>query len=234
MPDFGRPDATGRSSGIRTGKVASVHRPPPGEPFVCLTRELVSSPAWRSQSINCSRLIDFLMVEHMNHAGTENGNLKATYDQLGEWGLTRSEIHRATEEADFLGLVRLKRGGRWAGTNQPSSYRLTFQADRDGNAPTDQWKGKTPGAIEAWKQDCALRNRARLRRREKQIPGSTSRTTVVRLPELRGGRKGNGRWRKPKKLASSEGEAVVRLPEPLLYLAYPRPTNPPQRYKGKA
>ncbi len=123
----------------------------------------------------------------MNHAGTENGNLHATYDQLVEWGLTRSHIRAAVEEAEFLGLLRFERGGRWAGTNQPSTYRLTFQADREGNPPTNDWKGKTAEAIETWKHDRTRRNRARCERRQKQVPGATSRTTVVRLSELRGG-----------------------------------------------
>ena len=121
MPGFGKPNATGRSSGKRTGRAARAHRPPKDEPWVWLTRELVSSPAWRSRSINCARLIDFLMVEHKNHAGTENGNLMATYDQLVPWGLTRSEIRAAIDEAEFLGLVRFERGGRWAETNKPST-----------------------------------------------------------------------------------------------------------------
>ncbi len=191
MPRFGRPNATGRSSGKRTGKEASIYRPPKGEPFVWLTRELVSSPAWRSRSINCARLIDFLMVEHMNHAGTENGNLKATYDQLAAWGLTRSEICPAIEEAGFLGLVRSMRGGRWAGTNQPSIYRLTFLADREDNPATNDWKGKTTEAIETWRKDRTQRNRARRERRQKQIPSATSRTTVVRLSELRARQEGD-------------------------------------------
>ncbi len=129
----------------------------------------------------------------MNHAGTENGNLKATYDQLAAWGLTRSEICAAIDEAGFLGLVRFERGGRWAGTNQPSTYRLTFHADREGNPPTNDWKGKTAEAIAAWKQDRAQRNRTRRARRQKQIPSATSRTTVVRLSELRDGNHGRGR-----------------------------------------
>ena len=184
MVGFGKPDATGRSSGKRTGRAAKIHGPPKGEPWVWLTCELVSSPAWRSRSINCVRLIDFLMVEHMNHAATENGNLKATYDQLSEWGLTRSETRPAIDEACFLGLVHAERGGRWALTNLPSTYRLTFQADREDNPPTDDWKGKTTEAIAAWKQDRAQQNRKRRERRQKQIPGATSRTTVVRLSEL--------------------------------------------------
>ena len=194
MSRFGPPDATGRSSGKLSGSRAKrLRRPPKDEPWVWLTRELVSSPAWRCRSINCVRLIDFLLVEHMNHAGTENGNLKATYDQLTAWGLTRSEICAAIDEAEFLGLVRFERGGRWAGTNQPSTYRLTFQADREDNPPTNGWKGKTAEAIEAWKQDRAQRNRTRRARRQKQIPSATSRTTVVRLSELRDGHHGKGR-----------------------------------------
>ncbi len=177
MPSFGKPDATGRSSGKRAGRAGKAHRPPEGEPWVWLTRELLASAAWRARSINTARLIDFLCVEHMNHAATENGNLKATYDQLVAYGLTRSEIRAAIEEAQYLGLIRFKRGGRWAGTNQPSTYRLTFQADRDGNPPTNEWKGKTEEAVSVWKQEHAQRLRTRRSRRKKN-------RFLVRLLEL--------------------------------------------------
>ena len=193
MARDGRPNATGRSSGKLSGNRAKkLLGPPKDEPWFWLTRELVSSPAWSSRSINCVRLIDFLMAEHMNHAGLENGNLMATYDQLTAWGLTRSKICAAIDEAGFLGLVRVERGGRWAETNQPSIYRLTFRADRDSNPPTNDWKGKTTEAIETWKQDRAQRNRKRRERRQKSIPGATSRTTVVQLCELRDGHQGKG------------------------------------------
>ena len=167
MSAFGKPDATGRSSGKRTGRASKAHRPPKDEPWIWLTRELLNSPAWRARSINTVRLIDFLCVEHMNHAGTENGNLMATYDQLVAYGLTRSAIRMAVEEAKFLGLIRFRRGGRWAGTNQPSIYRLTFLADRDGNPPTNEWKGKTEDEITAWKQECSRCLQATRKRRKK-------------------------------------------------------------------
>ena len=160
MPAFGKPDATGRSSGKRSGRARKLNSPPKGEPWVWLTRELLKSAAWRARSINTVRLIEFLLVEHMNHAATENGNLKATYDQLAAHGLTRSEIRMAVEGANFLGLIRFKRGGRWAGTNQPSTYRLTFLADRDGNPPTNEWKGKTIDVISEWNQNSSRRSRA--------------------------------------------------------------------------
>ncbi len=103
----------------------------------------------------------------MNHAGIENGNLMATYDQLVAYGLTRSAIRMAVEKAKFLGLIRVKRGGRWACTNQPSTYRLTFQADRDSNPPTNEWKGKTEDEITAWKQECSRCLQATRKRRKK-------------------------------------------------------------------
>lgn len=165
MPTFGKPDATGRSSGKRTGRAGKAHRPPKDEPWIWLTRDLLSRAAWRARSINTARLLDFLCVEHMNHAGTENGNLMATYDQLVAYGLTRSAIRMAIEEAKFLGLIWFKRGGRWAGTNQPSTYRLTFLPDRDGNPPTNEWKGKTEEQISTWKQERRRRLKVRRSRR---------------------------------------------------------------------
>ena len=73
MPAFGKPYATGRSSGKLTGSDRKWRSPPKGEPWAWLTRELLCSPAWRAQGPNCRRLIDFLLIEHTNHAGTENG-----------------------------------------------------------------------------------------------------------------------------------------------------------------
>lgn len=187
MSCFGKPDATGRSSGILTGRAGKLQRPPEGEPWAWLTRELLSSPAWKMRSINLIRLIDFLLIEHQNHAGTENGNLMATYDQLVAYGLTRSQIRPATEEGKFLGLIRFQRGGRWAGTNQPSIYRLTFYADKYGSPATNEWKRKTVKAIEKWKAECKARKAIQRRKKpqsKKQIPSSTLRTTVVPLHEL--------------------------------------------------
>ena len=114
--------------------------PPKGEPWVWHSHELVCSPAWRLRSIHCVRLIDFLEVEHMHHAGTENGNLIATYDQLEAWGIGRQYIKRAIEEAVFLGLVRHIPGGRWVNVNFPSRFGLTYYGDYEGSSATNPWK----------------------------------------------------------------------------------------------
>jgi hypothetical protein len=175
MPSFGRPDATGRSSGIRTGRAGKAHRPPKDEPWVWETRALLSSPAWQAQSINAHRLIDFLKLEHMSHAGTENGNLKATHEQLRAFGLSANLIRDAIEEALFLGLIDFERGGRWAGTNQPSVFRLTFLADRNNNSPTNEWKSQTKEEIDTWR---AARQTAR-RGHKKQKATLRSKSTVL-------------------------------------------------------
>jgi hypothetical protein len=169
MSKFGNPNATGRGSGKLSGRLAKLKRPPKGEPWIWLTRELIESPAWRLRSINCTRLLDFLLVEHMNHAGTENGNLMATHDQLNLWGAGRRHIRPAIEEAIFLGLLKYERGGRWANTNQPSRFRLTFFfSDEDFSPATNEWKGKTEEAIKEWKKDRARLHKSRKAYRKKQ------------------------------------------------------------------
>ena len=137
--NFGKPNATGRSSGKLTGRDAKLMRPPDGEPFVWLTRELIGSDAWQARSRQCARLVDFLLIEHMNHAGTENGNLLATYRQLVQFGFSRRKIGDAIEEAEKLGLIRCQRGGK----RRPSTYRLTFYTSRDRSPPTNEWKNYT-------------------------------------------------------------------------------------------
>ena len=150
MPPNGTPDATGRSSGKPTGRAAKERRPPQGEPWTWLTAELLVSPSWRALGINTRRLIDFLLVEHMNHAGRENGRLLATHKQLAAHGLRPSGIKRAIQEAVALRLIDVEFGGRWAGLNTPNRFKLTFLPDRDG-ATSNAWKSLTEQAVAAIK-----------------------------------------------------------------------------------
>lgn len=170
-------DVTGRSTGKLVGRLAEIMGPPKGELWIWLTRELLESDAWCGMSTNTSRLVHFLLVEHANHAGTENGNLAAPYDQLVAYGCTRDCIHESIAEACFLGLVDVVRGGRWAGTNQPSRYRLTFYPTKDFVAATNRWKGVTAEQITKWRA-------GRRKQRKKQKLGSQTRTTVMRKAAL--------------------------------------------------
>ena len=174
MANFGKPDPTGRSSGKVSGRSGQALKPPKGEPWVWLTRELLSSPAWRAMSPNTARLIQFLLMEHCNHAGRENGALVATYKQLEAYGLSRNCIRAAIQEARDLGLIRCRPGGRFKDPENPEQrpvraptlYRLTLLPDRDGNPPTNDWKGKTeediagmrpPAKTDSYPQNCEYR-----------------------------------------------------------------------------
>lgn len=132
----GRPDATGRSSGKFGGRIGKLMKPPKGEPFVWLTRELLESDAWQSLGINARRLIDRLLLDHMSHAGTENGRLKATHAQLEQFGISRRHIPTAIADAEHVGLIDVCRGGRHVAT----TYTLTWLPLPNGTPASNRWK----------------------------------------------------------------------------------------------
>ena len=185
--NYGKPNATGRSSGEFTAKEKKRFGPKclKGLPWQWVPIELLASPAWRSMSVNCRKLMDFLIIEHNNHAGLENGHLMATYNQLTTYGLTRRKIREAIDQAKFLGLIRHEPRGLWKGQNCLSVYTLTFYPDHEGTAPTNEWKGKSEEYIKGWK-DGRSETQKRVNRREieKQKSQFTSDTKVVPLREL--------------------------------------------------
>ncbi len=130
-------------------ELAKVSKALDGVPFVQLTAELFRSPAWRYRSINCVRLINFLMIDHLQHNGKENGNLMATYDQLVEFGIGRRFVRETIEQAERLGLIEVERLSRRTFTDTyPSRFRLTFLPDKVINEkghiyygePTNEWR----------------------------------------------------------------------------------------------
>lgn len=131
-------------------------------PWAFLSLQLLRSAAWRTRSINCVRLLDFLMAEHVAHGGRENGNLCATYDQLEAAGLTRSLIRTAIQEAEGVGLLRVVvPGGRLGGANLPSRYRLTFYPTKDTAPATNEWKISDKRVARELKKDIRDRTHAR-------------------------------------------------------------------------
>ena len=155
----------GRSSRPK-GREKKLNSPPQGEPWIWLPTELLCSDAWREMSVNCRKLIDHLLIEHSNHNGFENGNLKSTYNQLQEYGLTRNKIRPAIEEAEQLGLIKHKRGELFVAENQPNTYRLTFYPDKQHSYATNEWKAKTKEKINTWrlKRDQLRKNRENYKR----------------------------------------------------------------------
>ena len=135
-------------------KRGDVDKPPEG-PWCWLSRDLLTSPAWKRRSIHCMRLIDFLMTEHLAHGGSENGNLAAPWDQLAQHGLGRRYIKAAIGEAVALKLIAVNLGGMRASNRAAMSrYRLTFyathQKHEDGTdywvAPGNEWRKVTDAA----------------------------------------------------------------------------------------
>ena len=144
MPTFSRHDKTGRSTGKLMRKEGRLISPPKGESWIWLPLELLRSDAWQGMSIHCRKFLDFLCVEHCNHAGLQNGGLQATYDQLAKAGLSRKRISNAIREADARGLVRVMRQGGLYGLDArrtTSLYRLTWigTITPQGYA-TNEWK----------------------------------------------------------------------------------------------
>jgi hypothetical protein len=116
-----------------TGKPSN--GPPKGASWVWLTRELLSSDAWRSLA-NGRRFIDFLVLEHLNNGGKLNGNLKAPRRQLEDFGLGAHQITAAIEEAERSGLVDCKRPGE----RKANFYALTWLPLHDGTLASDRWR----------------------------------------------------------------------------------------------
>lgn len=129
----------------------ATNSPPDGISWLWHTIELLSSPAWRGQSINCRRLIEFIELEHLKHGGNENGSLLAPYNQLAKFGIGRRLIHESIREAEQRGLVKVERGGRRGIVlTDVNRFTLTYYWTKtrkgglwDWQPPTDNWKSFT-------------------------------------------------------------------------------------------
>jgi hypothetical protein len=118
------------------------NQPPQGEPWIWLTIEMLESPAWRALSGAAQKIVFRVAIEHMGHAGTENGNLVVTYDQFADYGVRRSSIARAIREAEHLGWIRVVQRGRGGNSEfrRASRYALAWLPTADGLLAGNAWK----------------------------------------------------------------------------------------------
>ena len=116
--------------------------PPSDQPWVWLPRDMLESDAWRSLSINARRAVERVMIEHMAHAGQENGNLPVTYNDFEKHGAQRRMIKLAIAEAAACGLIIVMQRGRPSrGTDRwPSKYALGWFPLLDGTSAPNRWK----------------------------------------------------------------------------------------------
>jgi hypothetical protein len=139
------------------------NNPPPDQPWIWLTREMLESLAWRVLSGPGRRVVDRIMIEHMSHAGTANGNLPVTYGDFVAYGLRRSSIAAALREAEALGWIRVAVRGRGGNAEfrHASRYALAWLPTADGQLCESRWQQiKTQADVEN-----ALRATARPRPR---------------------------------------------------------------------
>jgi hypothetical protein len=109
--------------------------------FVPHLRDMLASPAWRALSLSGHRVLDRLEIEHMRHAGKDNGKLPVTFADLVTHGIgDRNAIAPAIRECVALGFIEVTQRGRSGnGTfRKPNRFRLTY-LPTEGAAPTHDW-----------------------------------------------------------------------------------------------
>ncbi len=91
------------------------------------------------------RCLDRLELEHLDHAGKENGRLVVTYDDFARFGIRRASITSALEQLEAVGFLRVMERGRGGNSEyrKASKYRLTYLATNDAE-PTDDWLKWSP------------------------------------------------------------------------------------------
>lgn len=106
---------------------------------------MLESDALANLSLAARRCLDRLMIEHMQHAGKENGNLRCTYTDFEKFGVRRASVAEAIREIEAAGLVVVEERGRGGNREyrKPSIYRLTW-LPANGMEPTDEWKRALP------------------------------------------------------------------------------------------
>lgn len=172
------------AQGSLTRRVKELNKPPRGEQWIWLTRELLESPAFRGLSGTARQVLFELCIEHTAHGGTENGNLIRTYEQLSSAGVRRPSLPSAISELQEFGFIDVRKGLYFRGTHTPSRYALTWLPLPNGEKPTNRWRTITAEHVEAHrasqKRKWALkRNRRTATKRVQADNPNNGRGTVV-------------------------------------------------------
>jgi hypothetical protein len=123
------------------------NHPPQNQPWVWFTREMLESDAWHSAPINTRRVVERVILEHMAHAGTMNGELVVTFADFEKFGIRLGSIAGAIKDAVGRGLIIITQKGRASrGEDRwPSRYALAWLPMRNGAAAPNRWKGWSSG-----------------------------------------------------------------------------------------
>jgi hypothetical protein len=160
------------------------NRPPKGEPWIWLTREMLSSPAWRALTPAALKVVKRVMLEHMAHAFTANGNLVVTYSDFREYGVRNRTVRTAIAIAEALGWLDVTVRGKASFEDQryPSRYALTWLPQPGSGKPaSNRWRGiKTDQAAQAVVKDALTRREA-----ERDERAARRRKGQTRKPRLK-------------------------------------------------
>ena len=186
-------DKTGRSSSKHLRKFTLKNKPKECgfEQFCWMPLEMMEHEAFRALSPNSLRLLNRLLIEHVQQGGQENGRLVVTHENLRDYGLNGSSVREAIDECVAFGFIRVKAGGRWAGTNRPNRFQLTWLGwlDDDDSArdPENTWKGTSADFIARWQSQRAASREATRRWRATKKTDHTPelRSTVLRNCRVR-------------------------------------------------
>jgi hypothetical protein len=104
---------------------------------------MLESEAWCSLSLTARRVLDRVMIEHMAHAGSENGNLVVTYDDFVRFGIRRNSLKSAITQTVTKGwLIITEKGRPSVGPDRwPTRYALGWLPRFDGTPALNRWKG---------------------------------------------------------------------------------------------
>jgi len=135
----------------------SRHRYEVPTPYFQFPLELIGSVAVAALSLRARRVLDRLIIEHLENAGKHNGKLAVSYTQLAfHAGVHEKEIASGLAELVDLGLIVVAHGERprGAAVTRPNFYRLTFLPDHEGVFPSEEWRRFEPSegaGLIAWR-----------------------------------------------------------------------------------
>ena len=111
------------------------------ERFVPMLLSLLASDALGALSLAARRCLDRFLIEHMHHAGKENGRLKVTYDDFAAFGVRRASVAAALRELENVRLIEVVERGRGGNREyrKATVFRITFLPTPDAE-PTDEWR----------------------------------------------------------------------------------------------
>ena len=83
-----------------------------------------------------------IMLEHMAHAGTKNGDLIVTYRDFKSYGVRDKSITDGIAMAESLGWIDVVERGRASFEDErfPSRYGLTWLPRADGTLASNRWR----------------------------------------------------------------------------------------------